>query len=128
MFLYINFRTKNMLPLSITVTIKYSWLGSFKMFMTKILNFYYSCLFLLPISFLLYRRLSTRPGEYLCKLHVFRVILQRFMPKTFEALSSIQGLTNKYLNLIFMDFFKTLLPKVTVLRVMDAYLLEVISK
>ena len=50
------------------------------------------------------------------------------MPKTFEALSLIQGLTNKYLNLIFMDFFKTLLPKVTVLRVMDAYLLEVINE
>jgi hypothetical protein len=71
------------------------------------------------------RRLSTRAGEYLCKLHVFKQIVKNFIPKTFAALESIEGLDNKFLNLMFMDFFKTLLPKTTVLRIVDSYLLEV---
>ena len=37
----------------------------------------------------------------------------------------LRALEPKFLNLIFMDFFKTLLPRVTVLRIVDSYLLEV---
>lgn len=74
---------------------------------------------------MLLRRLSTRAGEYLCKLHVFKQIVKNFIPKTFAALESIEGLDNQFLNLMFMDFFKTLLPKETVLRIVDSYLLEV---
>jgi hypothetical protein len=47
------------------------------------------------------------------------------MPKTHAVLNGISGLDDKYLNLMFMDFFKTLLPMEDVLRIMDAYLLEV---
>lgn len=50
------------------------------------------------------------------------------MPKTHAVLNGISGLDDKYLNLMFMDFFKTLLPMEDVLRIMDAYLLEVRSK
>ena len=47
------------------------------------------------------------------------------MPRTYDKLISMDALEDKYLNLMFMDFFKSLLPRVTVLRMMDAYLLEV---
>ena len=47
------------------------------------------------------------------------------MPKTFQCLEALRALEPKFLNLIFMDFFKTLLPRVTVLRIVDSYLLEV---
>jgi hypothetical protein len=50
------------------------------------------------------------------------------MPKTHAVLNGISGLDDKYLNLMFMDFFKTLLPMEDVLRIMDAYLLEVRRK
>ena len=49
------------------------------------------------------------------------------MPRTYDKLIAMDALEDKYLNLIFMDFFKSLLPRVTVLRMMDAYLLEVKS-
>ena len=47
------------------------------------------------------------------------------MPKTFACMEALRALEPKFLNLIFMDFFKTLLPRVTVLRIVDSYLLEV---
>jgi hypothetical protein len=47
------------------------------------------------------------------------------MPKTFAYMEALRALEPKFLNLIFMDFFKTLLPRVTVLRIVDSYLLEV---
>ena len=47
------------------------------------------------------------------------------MPRTYDALMEIDALDDTFLNLMFMDFFKTLLPRQTVLRMMDAYLLEV---
>lgn len=47
------------------------------------------------------------------------------MPKTYEALNALKALDDQYLNLMFMDFFKTILPKATVLRLVDSYLLEV---
>ena len=47
------------------------------------------------------------------------------MPRTYDKLIAMDALEDKYLNLMFMDFFKSLLPRVTVLRMMDAYLLEV---
>ena len=77
---------------------------------------------LLPLP---YRRLSTRTGEYLSKIHVFRETLRNFMPKTFACMEALRALEPKFLNLIFMDFFKTLLPRMTVLRIVDSYLLEV---
>ena len=48
------------------------------------------------------------------------------MPKTYEALTALSALEDQYLNLMFMDFFKTILPKETVLRLVDSYLLEVL--
>ena len=78
------------------------------------------------VEFIIYcRRLSTRTGEYLSKIHVFRETLRNFMPKTFAYMEALRALEPKFLNLIYMDFFKTLLPRVTVLRIVDSYLLEV---
>lgn len=46
------------------------------------------------------------------------------MPKTFSTLEDIGALKPMFLNLMFVDFFRTLLPRQSVLALLDAYLLE----
>lgn len=58
------------------------------------------------------------------RLYTFRQLLSAYMPKTYAILSTIGALEDAYLNLMFVDFFRTLLPFQHVLRMCDCYLLE----
>eukprot|EP01034_Spumella_vulgaris_P025545 gene25545-32015_t len=57
-------------------------------------------------------------------LFTFRELLEGHMPKTFLSLTQIGALDDKYLNLLFVDFFVELLPERVVLRMIDSFLLE----
>lgn len=54
----------------------------------------------------------------------FKEMLKKYLPKTYLSLTTIGALDDKYLNLMFVDFFIEILPENLVLRIMDAYLLE----
>lgn len=56
--------------------------------------------------------------------HSFREILKRFMPHTFSALRTIGALDDKYLSMMFVDYFVELIPSHILLPLLDAYLLE----
>jgi len=51
-------------------------------------------------------------------------MLRNYLPKTYLSLTTIGALDEKYLNLMFKDFFTEILPENLVLRIVDAYLLE----
>lgn len=56
--------------------------------------------------------------------HTFVKLLSSFMPRTFQALNSIEALNEEYLSLIFNDFFVELLPPVVLQAFLDAFLFE----
>jgi hypothetical protein len=51
-------------------------------------------------------------------------MVKAYLPKTYLSLTTIGALDEKYLNLMFVDFFVEILPENLVLRIVDAYLLE----
>lgn len=65
----------------------------------------------------------TFEGNFVCTF-TFTEMVKDYMPQTFNSLSRLGALDQRYLNLIFVDFFVELLPEHQVLRIMDAYLLE----
>ena len=58
------------------------------------------------------------------RLFTFRELLKNYVPKTYLALKVLGALDDKYLNMIFVDFFTELLPENIVLIIMDSFLLE----
>eukprot|EP01035_Chromulina_nebulosa_P008085 gene8085-10944_t len=54
----------------------------------------------------------------------FKEMVKAYLPKTYLSLTTIGALDEKYLNLMFVDFFVEILPENLVLRIVDAYLLE----
>lgn len=54
----------------------------------------------------------------------FKEMLKSHMPKTFIELNEIGALDEKYLSMMFIDFFVELLPTKLLLPMLDAYLLE----
>ncbi len=63
--------------------------------------------------------LSTSVSIHRYKLHVFRELLQASIPKTYDVLKDIGALEEKYLNLIFVDFFNSLIPQEFILRIVS---------
>jgi len=61
---------------------------------------------------------------YNTTLYAFKQLLQKTSPKTFSILQSMGALEDKYLDMIFADFFIELLPPEAVLRVIDSFLFE----
>mmetsp|Transcript_32580 Transcript_32580/g.46994 ORF Transcript_32580/g.46994 Transcript_32580/m.46994 type:complete len:684 (-) Transcript_32580:592-2643(-) len=59
-----------------------------------------------------------------CNIFAFKEMLKNYLPKTYLSLTTIGALDEKYLNLMFVDFFTEILPENLVLRIVDAYLLE----
>jgi len=59
-----------------------------------------------------------------CLLADFRDLLNAFSPKTYMSLLSTGALEDRFLDLMFQDFFIELLPPEVVLRVIDAFLME----
>ena len=51
-------------------------------------------------------------------------MVKAYLPKTYLSLTTIGALDERYLNLMFVDFFVEILPENLVLRIVDAYLLE----
>ena len=45
------------------------------------------------------------------RLFVFKTLLSYYLPKTYAVLDQLKALDDQYLNLMFVDFFITLLPK-----------------
>lgn len=83
-----------------------------------------SCLLLLDV--LEKKRKYMEPtfeGNFICT-YTFTEMVKDYMPQTFNSLSRLGALDQRYLNLIFVDFFVELLPEHQVLRIMDAYLME----
>jgi hypothetical protein len=72
----------------------------------------------------IYRYVDPSPEPYALLLRDFREVLQNFSPKTFSVLYGIGALEDRFLDLMFRDFFIELLPPEVVLRVVDAFLLE----
>lgn len=62
--------------------------------------------------------------DHLVRLHIFKCLLQRYMPRTFAVMQSKGYLQDKYLNLMFIDLFQHLLPHHIILCMMDSFLLE----
>lgn len=56
--------------------------------------------------------------------YTFVEMLKEYMPQTYGSLSRIGALDDKYLNMMFVDFFVEILPEAQVLRIVDAYLVE----
>lgn len=56
--------------------------------------------------------------------YTFVEMVKEYMPQTHGSLSRIGALDDKYLNMIFVDFFVEILPEAQVLRIVDAYLVE----
>jgi hypothetical protein len=82
------------------------------------------------LSFLSHLHILNRYGksgtevDHRIKLFTFRHLLRKFMPKTYDNLSRLGSLDDIYLNLMFVDFFRTLLPRSSIRRMIDCYLLE----
>jgi hypothetical protein len=86
------------------------------------------------------RYLAATPTSHRSKLHAFRELAKRCMINTYEILEQIGALHERYLNLIFVDMFSTILPEADVnsivslslslsltlssLRQMDLYLFD----
>eukprot|EP01038_Epipyxis_sp_PR26KG_P014771 gene14771-19852_t len=70
------------------------------------------------------RYLDTTVAGHTNRLFAFKELLQGYLPKTFIALNVLGALDDKYLNLIFVDFFVEILPERFVSAIIDAFLLE----
>lgn len=69
--------------------------------------------------------ISRNYAEQQIKLWVFRELVRTyFTSEEYEHMERIQALTDSFLNLIFADFFTTLLPPQHVMRIFDMFLLE----
>lgn len=66
---------------------------------------------------------STFEGNFIYTF-TFTEMLKEYMPQTYGSLSRIGALDDKYLNMMFVDFFVEILPEAQVLRIIDAYLME----
>lgn len=58
------------------------------------------------------------------RLLVFKEILKTYMPKTYEALEAMHALEFEYLDLMFKDFFLSILPESAIISLMDSFLIE----
>lgn len=56
--------------------------------------------------------------------YTFREMLRSFMPKTYTVLKTIGALEDKYLSVLFVDFFVEIFPPHILLPLLDAYFLE----
>ena len=72
----------------------------------------------------LYRYVQTTALAHGSRLYTFTEVLRRYLPKTANILDDIGALQPQFLNLMFVDFFRTLLPRQSVLSLLDAYFLE----
>jgi hypothetical protein len=68
--------------------------------------------------------INTNSKEHKIQLLVFKNLLKGYMPKTFVKFNDIGGLDDEYLDLIFIQFFKSLLPIILINRIIDSYLFE----
>lgn len=59
-----------------------------------------------------------------CVIGTFHELLKRFLPKTYVVLENMKALHERYLNKIFVDFFRDILPPAMVLSIIDSFLLE----
>ena len=57
------------------------------------------------------------------RLYVFKVLLSFYLPKTYQTLDRMKALDDHYLNLMFIDFFITLLPRKVLLLLLLLLLL-----
>ena len=58
------------------------------------------------------------------KLFTFRELVKQYLPKVSAKLEKIEALGAEFLNLIFVEFFMSLLPFPFVARIIDSFLLE----
>ena len=70
------------------------------------------------------RGLTLKASNYRCLLFAFRQLLLGSMPATADILLRMGALDDIYLNLLFLDWFRNVLPTTSVLRMTDAFLLE----
>ena len=70
------------------------------------------------------RGLTVKASHYRCLLFAFRQLLLGSMPATADILLRMGALDDIYLNLLFLDWFRNVLPMASVLRMTDAFLLE----
>ena len=70
------------------------------------------------------RGLTVKASNYRCLLFAFRQLLLGSMPTTADILLRMGALDDIYLNLLFLDWFRNVLPMTSVLRMTDAFLLE----
>jgi hypothetical protein len=69
--------------------------------------------------------ISRNFAEQQIKLWVFRELVQNyFSAEDHEHIERIQALSDPFLNLIFADYFTTLLPPYHVMRIFDMFLLD----
>jgi hypothetical protein len=57
-------------------------------------------------------------------LYTFKKLLEKFMPQTYAVMMSRGDLSDKYLNLFFIDFFNKLVSNEIVNRILDSFLCE----
>lgn len=69
------------------------------------------------------RYLVASAGSHRVKLHAFRELCKRCMINTWQILDRIGALQEKYLNLIFVDLFSTILPDEDVNSIVSSQLL-----
>ena len=56
--------------------------------------------------------------------YTFREMCRTFMPKTYNTLKTIGALEDKYLSVMFVDYFTEIFPPHILLPILDAYFLE----
>lgn len=68
--------------------------------------------------------ISPNAVNHRLKLYAFTELVKKYLPKQAAQLEAIGGLQEECLNLLFVEYFFTLLPTPDVARIMDCFLLE----